>query len=285
MAFLGFAVSLPAMILLATVFAAPVVMAVGMSLSDWPLLGTPAFRGFDNYLRVFSDTAVLRSFGFTALFALIATPLILVVGLLLALLVQTPRKGIGLIRTAIFAPVVVGMAAASYLWLALTDPGTGLLGRLLVDLGITNRPFNWLLETPSAVALVVIVTVWKNLGFSMIVLMNGLNGIPREVEEAALVDGAGRIRTMFSVKLPLMKDSITFVTTFTLITTLLTFDQFYIITGGGPNSSTITAVYSIYNMAFTQLNLGYSSAIALIFMCGILIVTAVQLRLTNKTGS
>ena len=276
---LGVALTLPALLLVGGIFIVPIVMSIWMSVSRWPLLGQHHLIGIGNYLRLFTDSNVWHSFAFTAVFALIVTPLVIVLGLFLALLIQKQRPGIGIIRTAVFAPVVVGNAAASYLWLALTDPDAGLLGRLLTDLHLTITPPNWLLSTMSATALVVLATLWKSIGFSMIVLMNGLNGVPNDLVEAAMIDGASRTRTLWSVKLPLMKDSIAFVATFTFIGALLTFDQFYIITGGGPNGSTVSAVYAIYNTAFTQLNLGYGSAISIVFMILILILTTVQLRL------
>lgn len=278
-ALLGAALTLPAVLLIGGIFIVPIAMSIWMSLSKWPLLGQHHFIGLGNYGRLFGDPDVWRSFGFTAIFAAIVTPLEVVVGLLLALVVQTRRTGIAVIRTAIFAPVVVRNAAASYLWLAMTDPGAGLLGRLLTDLRLTQTPPNWLLTTVSATALVVLATLWKTIGFSMIVLMNGLNGVPDDIVEAARMDGASQARTLWSIKLPLMKDSIAFVATFAFIGALLTFDQFYIITGGGPDSTTVSAVYAIYNAAFTQLNLGYGSAISIVFMILILILTTVQLRL------
>lgn len=279
------ALTLPALLLVGGIFVVPIAMSIWMSLSKWPLLGKHHLIGFGNYLRLFTDPSVWQSFGFTAIFALIVTPLVLILGLLLALLIQKQRPGIGVIRTAIFAPVVVGNAAASYLWLALTDPATGLLGRLLTDLHLAATPPNWLLTTVSATTLVVLSTLWKTIGFSMIVLMNGLNGVPNDLVEAAMIDGASPTRTLWSVKLPLMKDSIAFVAIFTFIGALLTFDQFYIITGGGPNGSTVSAVYTIYNTAFTQLNLGYGSAISIVFMILILVLTTIQLRFFRARNS
>ena len=284
-ALLGAALTLPAALLVGGIFIVPIIMSIWMSVSKWPLLGPHRLIGLTNYARLFTDADVWRSFGFTAIFAAIITPLVLVIGLFLALLVQMRRPGVGVIRTAIFAPVVVGNAAASYLWLALADPGAGVLGRLLTDLGLTLAPPNWQLTTASATTLVALATLWKTIGFSMIVLMNGLNGVPDDIVEAATMDGASWARTLWSVKLPLMKDSIAFVATFTLIGALLTFDQFYIITGGGPNSTTVSAVYAIYNTAFTQLNLGYGSTISIVFMVLILILTIVQLRLFQARES
>lgn len=279
---LGLVLSLPALVMVVGIFVIPIAISAWMSVSTWPLLGDHSYAGWENYVRVLSDPAVRRSFVFTIAFAGIVTPVVLLLGLGLALLVRKPRAGTGAIRTGIFAPVVVGTAASSYLWLALTNPSSGLLNRFFVDTGLTSEPINWLLTRPTAVALVVVVTVWRSAGFSMIVLMNGLNSVPVEVEEAALVDGASAARIMWSIKLPLMKDSIAFVTTFTLIGALLTFDQFYIITGGGPNSSTVSAVYTIYSTAFTQLNLGYASAISIVFMIAILIITMLQFRLVGR---
>ncbi len=284
-AVLGAALMAPAVLLVGGIFIVPIVMSIWMSVSKWPLLGPHHLIGLDNYLRLFNDASVWRSFAFTAIFALIVTPLVLVLGLVLALIVQKGRPGIGVIRTAIFAPVVVGNAAASYIWLALTDPGAGLVGRLLTDLHLTGAPPNWLLSMASATTLVVLAVLWKTIGFSMIVLMNGLNGIPNDIVEAAMMDGASRARTLWSVKLPLMMDSIAFVATFTFIGALLTFDQFYIITGGGPDSTTVSAVYAIYNTAFTQLNLGYASAISIVFMILILVLTVFQLRLFQSRSS
>ena len=281
----GAALTLPAILLIGGIFIVPIALSCWMSLSKWPLLGQHHFVGAANYARLFTDGYVWQRIAFTAIFAVSITPLVVVIGLLLALLVQKQRPGIGIIRTAIFAPVVVGNAAASYLWLALTDPGTGLLGRLLTDARLTSMPPNWLLTTVSATTLVVLATLWKTIGFSMIVLMSGLNGVPKDVVEAAMIDGASRARTLWSVKLPLMKNSIAFVATFTFIGALLTFDQFYIITGGGPDSTTVSAVYAIYNTAFTQLNLGYGSAISIAFMILILIFTTIQLRLFQIRSS
>jgi multiple sugar transport system permease protein len=225
---------------------------------------------------------VLDALLFTLQFAVVITPIVFFGGLLLALLVQHDRRGISVIRTAIFAPVAVGFASASYLWLALTDPSTGLFDRLLTDLHLTAHPVNWLLRPSLALLLVAIVTVWKIAGFAMIALMNGLQAVPAEVEEAATVDGVGRWRMLWGIKLPLMKDSIAFTLTFVAIGSFLTFDQFYVLTGGGPNNSTITAVYRIYNIAFTQSDLGYAAAVSMVFLVLLLIITSTQLFLLRK---
>jgi multiple sugar transport system permease protein len=272
----------PALILIALIFVLPLCVSVYMSLSSWPLLGSHHFQGFANYTRLFQDPQIRQALLFTFEFAVIITPVVFFGGLLLASLVQHERPGVGIIRTAIFAPVAVGFASASYLWLALTDPSTGIFDRFLVDIGATGHTVDWLLRPSLALLLVAIVTVWKIAGFAMIALMNGLQAVPSEVEEAARVDGVGRIRMMWGIKLPLMKESIAFTLTFVAIGSFLTFDQFYILTGGGPNNHTITAVYRIYNVAFTQTDLGYAAAISMVFLLLLLLVTSTQLYLLRR---
>jgi multiple sugar transport system permease protein len=269
---------------MSAIFLVPLVVSMWMSLNSWPVLGAHKFTGLDNYVRMIQDPLVRQSLVFTLEFALIVTPLVFFVGLGLALLVQHNRPGISIIRTAIFAPVAIGFAAASYLWLALSDPSTGLFDRLLVDLHISSRPVNWLIAPSLAMVLVLSVTTWKFAGFAMIALMNGLHSVPIDLEEAARVDGSGWLRTLWQIKLPLMKNSIAFTLTFVAIGAFLAFDQFYVLTSGGPNNQTITAVYRIYNIAFTQGNLGYAAAVSIVFMVLLLLITSTQLVLLRRGG-
>jgi multiple sugar transport system permease protein len=272
----------PALVLLAAIFVVPLGFSVWMSLSDWPLLGDHSFTGLTNYSRLLHDPQIRQALLFTLEFAVIMTPIVFFGGLGLATLVQHNRRGVGIIRTGIFAPVAIGFASASYLWYALTDPSTGVFDRVLVDLHLTANPVNWLLRPSLALLLVLIVTVWKIAGFAMIALMNGLQSIPADIEDAARVDGTGRFRMLWRIKLPMMKDSIAFTLTFTAIGAFLTFDQFYILTGGGPNNHTITAVYRIYNLAFTQADLGYAAAVSMVFLVLLLIVTSAEVFLLRR---
>ncbi|MDR1185885.1 MAG: sugar ABC transporter permease [Bifidobacteriaceae bacterium] len=278
----GAALVLPAATLIAVIFVAPMVLSFVMSMYDWPLLGERVFTGVANYVDLFTDPAFGKAMGFTGLFAVVVVPLTLVIGLALALLVQRKRRGVGAIRTAIFAPVAIGYAAASYMFLALTNPSTGLFGKAMTDVGITERPPNWLLSPTSAMILVVVVTLWKTVGFAMVALMTGLQAIDVSIEDAARVDGAGWWRTLVRIKLALMKNSIAFATTFTAIGTFLAFDQLFILTGGAPNNSTVTAVFKIYNTAFVQRDLGYAAAMSMVFLVVLLMVTGAQLRLLRK---
>lgn len=274
----------PAAVLIIGLFVVPLGFDGWMSLNNWPILGTHNFIGLSNYRTLFDDSSVRHAFAFTAIFTVVIVPLVFFVGLLLASFLQHARPGVGVMRAAIIGPVTIGFATASYLWLSLLDSNTGIFDRILVDVHIVHQGVNWLDTSALALLMVVIVTVWKLAGFAMIVLINGLQSVPAELDEAARIDGAGRVRVMWSIKLPLMRRSIVLATVFVALAGFLSFDQFYIMTGGAPDDSTITVVYRIYDTAFIQGNLGYASAISVALLALVLIITALELSLLPKRG-
>jgi multiple sugar transport system permease protein len=278
----GILLILPALLFFGVFFVAPMALTVWMSLHSWPVLGTPEFVGLRNYQRMPDNRDFITALGFTIQFALIITPLLFGVGLLLALLLQSTRRIIVLARTAVFLPVSLGFAAASYLWLALLNQRVGLANKALVDVGVLPKPIDWFIDPFIAMLVVVVVTLWKLSGFSMIAFINGLNSIPVELEEAAKIDGAGALRTFLSIKLPLLRPTVAFVITFLAIGALLTFDQFYVLTAGGPQNRTITAVYRIYNTSFLRGDLGLGAAMSIVFLMVVLAITAAQLYLLNR---
>ncbi len=269
---------LPAVVLFAVFFAVPLLLTGWISLHDWPQLGQHRFIGVANFVRLVSDERFGSAVAFTLLFAAISVPLLFVVGMLLALLLHRPGRGVGALRTAVFLPVSLGYAAASYLWMSLLNQRVGTLNRAAVDLGVLDAPISWFDSTGKAVGVAVLVTVWKFAGFPMIAFVNGLHAIPAEVEEAAQIDGAGPVRRFVSVTLPLLRPTIGFVLTFLLVTAFLTFDQFYVLTGGGPRNSTITLVHWIYTTSFVRGDLGYGAAMSLAFLVLVAAVNIVQRR-------
>jgi multiple sugar transport system permease protein len=274
----------PAAILIAGLFVVPLGLDGWMSLNNWPLLGSHSFTGLANYRTLFDDEGVRHAFAFTAIFTVIIVPLVFCTGLALASLLQQSRPAVAVFRAAVVAPVTIGFATASYLWLSLLDPSTGIFNRILVDIHLVGQGVNWLDGAGLALLMVVIVTVWKLAGFAMVVLMNGLQSVPVELDEAARMDGAGRLRVLWSVKLPLMRRSIVLATVFVALAGFLSFDQFYIMTGGAPDDSTITAVYRIYDTAFIQGNLGYAAAMSIVLLAITLIITGLELTLLPKRG-
>jgi multiple sugar transport system permease protein len=283
----GAAFTLPAVALFAVFFAAPLAYMVWIALNDWPLLGEPEFIGVENFVKILGDDEFWRAAGFTLNFALLLVPMLFLVGLVLALVLQSNGRATTVVRTAVFLPVSLGFAAASYLWLSLLNPQVGVANKFMQDVGLVTSSVNWFDSGIKALLVIVLITVWKFAGFSMVAFINGLNSIPREIEEAAEVDGAGRVRTFFLIKLPLLRQTIAFVLTFLLVTAFLTFDQFYILTAGGPQNSTITLVYRIYNTSFIKNDLGEGAAMSLLFLVFLGILTGVQLFLlrTKKDGA
>lgn len=274
----------PAAILIAGLFVVPLVLDGWMSLHRWPILGPHSLAGLANYRELFDDSGVRHALLFTAAFTAVIVPLVFVGGLALATLMQQSRPGVAVFRAAIIVPVTIGFATASYLWLSLLDPSTGIFGRILVDVRLVGQPVNWLNTSGLALLMVVIVTVWKLAGFAMIVLMNGLQAVPSDVEEAARIDGASRLRILWRIKLPLMRRSIVLAVIFVALAGFLSFDQFYLLTGGAPDGSTVTAVYRIYDTAFVQGNLGYAAALSIVLLALVLVITGFELALLPRKG-
>lgn len=263
-------------------FFAPLLAAMWMSLHDWSLLGRHEFNGLENYARALADSHLLRAALFTISYALVVTPLTLIVAYLLAVLVRGRIPLIGIARTAVFLPVVVGMAAACYLFTLELHPDLGIYSALLQGLGMTNGPVPWLLDPTTSVPTVAVVTTWKTVGFGTIILMAAMQAVPAELHEAAKVDGAGALAYEFRVMLPLIRRSLALVTILTVIGSFLTFDQFYILTKGGPRQSTETLVMTVYDTAFVKYQVGYATAICILILAALLTVTATQLRLSRE---
>jgi multiple sugar transport system permease protein len=269
----------PAVIMLVVFFIIPMGLLLWMSFNNWPLLGNSAFIGLKNYEDALDDVEFRNSLLFTILFAAISTPVQVVLGYGLAIIVRSKMRGVGLFRTIYFLPVVVGTAAASYMYVVMLQPGTGLFDRVLQLVGLTDGHSPAVTNSGLALFIVVVVTAWKNVGTAMVLFMAGMQAVPDELDEAAKVDGAGWFRREFSVTLPLVRQSLALVLILTLTASFLAFDQFYIITRGGPEGSTITAVLWIYTVGFIRYRLGYSAALALFLVIALVIVSAFQLRI------
>ena len=274
---------LPATVLIGLFFFIPLGMTFWMSLYDWPILGARRFTGLANYGRALGDPNFLHAVYFTCVYTLVITPILIVVGFALAMLVKGHRRGVGLFRTLYFLPVPIGFASASYLWVWLVQPDAGPLGRILQLLGLVQQPPQWLAGTTSPLAVVIAMVTWKTSGMQMILLMSGMHSIPTELEEAARVDGASGRQVFWLVTLPLLRPTLALVLVFSVAGSLLAFDQFYIITGGGPSNSTITAVYWIYHTAFINFQLGYAAALSILLMVVLALVSFVQLRLIHRS--
>ncbi len=272
------------MLLVAILFVAPTAWTVVVSFFKYSLLGNLTFTGGSNYVRAFSNPALYRTLGFTTLYTVVVTVVLFTVGFGLALLVTNNRRGVPVFRTIFVVPVVIGFATASFMTLWILDGRIGVVNAVLGDLGWINDSISWFGNFGLAFTVVILMVVWKTVGLTMLLLMSGMNAISRDIYEAAELDGAGWWRKLFGITIPLLKPTIALVLILTVISSYLAFDQFFILTQGGPDSSTVTVVYLIYRAAFIDFDLGYSAALSVILMFVLLLLTVFQFRVLRKTN-
>ncbi|WP_431279195.1 carbohydrate ABC transporter permease [Leifsonia poae] len=272
----------PAAVLLGLFFIWPLIRTVYISFFDYPLLGPSSFVGVQNYIDAFSDSEFGQAVVFTLFYTVITTPVLLAVGFGLAALVRRRTRAARIFQTVYFVPVVIGLASASYLWVFIWQPDIGPLTDLLARLGIGDASTNLFANPGTAFLIVLGMVVWKTAGLQMLLLLSGIQSIPEEVVEASRMDGAGRWQTFRLITLPLLRPTLALVLVFSVAGSLLAFDQFYIMTSGGPDNSTITAVFQIYRTGFVQFHLGYASALSILLMLVLGAVSVVQMLLLRN---
>jgi multiple sugar transport system permease protein len=275
----------PALLFVAVFTAYPFLHMVYESLTSWTLITPPKFIGLDNFAEAFRDEQTWVSLRYTLFYTLLITPILMVGGYLIALLVVENTALKRLTRALVFIPVVIGLGVSSLLWYWLYNPGFGFINKALVDLGVISRPDQLIwLGTDAWVSTWAIIgsVTWKVIGFGMILFVAAIQAIPREVNEATAVDGAGFWQRTLRVTVPLTRPTILLVTLISIIGSLLAFDQFFIMTAGQPFNQTATSVYFIYLNSFPYLRLGYGAALALILAGIILAFTVGQLILTRR---
>jgi multiple sugar transport system permease protein len=272
----GYAFLLPDLLGLAIFVALPILGGVWVSLHDWSGLGEAVFIGLDNYLELLSDTLFLDSLRITVTYVVLFVPLLYVIALGLALLVNQRLKLSGFFRSAYFMPVMVSLVVASVIWSFIFQERAGVLNAILGRVGLEPQP--WLGSTQLALISVVIVSLWQGVGYSMIIFLAGLQDIPGEFYDAAKVDGANAWQRFWRITLPLLKPTSVFVVITSFIGSFQVFDPVYVLTSGGPAGATSATVYYIYENAFEFLRIGYASALAVALFAIIFIFTMLQLR-------
>ncbi len=273
---------LPAIALLGAFVLYPLVQLLWMSVHDWDILrGDARFVGAANYRAILSDEAFWQSLLNTFIYVAATVPLGVVLSLALALLLNKKLRGIGFLRTAIFTPVVTSTVAAGIIFVWLMDYDTGLLNAFLGVFGIA--PINFLQSERWAMPAVVLMTLWKQAGYNMVLFLAGLQSIPEDVYEAAAVDGATSGWQVFRhITLPLLAPTTFFVTIISVIYAFRAFEQMYAMTRGGPVGSTTTLVYYIFDKAFKYGSMGQAAVVATLMVVIVLCVTALQFRLQRQ---
>lgn len=265
----------PSLIVLLAFTLYPMIQAGYLSLTDYNLIRAAKFVGLDNYVELFQDPAFWNAFGNTVLYAVVVTPVTVVLALLFALMLNQRFVGRSFARTAIFLPFIVSLGIIAIAWAFLLDPNIGLLSYWLGQIGIVPEQ-GWLNDPRYAMAAVMAVGVWKNVGFYMVIYLAGLQSIPGEIYEASRLDGAGPWQRFRSVTLPLLSNQTLLVSVLALIATLQAFDQIWVMTHGGPFFRTETLVMLVYREGFQQLRFGYASAISFVLLVFVFILSMVQ---------
>lgn len=272
----------PAVLLVALFALVPLVFAVYISLTNWPLIGEYRFVGLDNYRLALQDPGMFKAARYTLVYTLIVTVPILVLGYGLAVLVRRRRRGSTVLRTIFFVPYVVGLTTLSYMLVLEAQPDSGVINRLLKALGITDGTTAWLVDGPLATILLCLLVIWTVPGLTMILLMSAMQGVPSEVYEAAEIDGATWWQREWRITIPIIRPSIAIALIISVIGSLLAFNQFYILTRGGPGTDTMTMVGYIYNRAFVELQLGSATAMSLLLVIVVAAVTGAQFLLLRE---
>jgi len=254
----------------------PVVAGFVISLTEWNIVGAPKFVGAANYARLIHDPAFWTAMVNTLYFVGLSVPLLVVFGLGLALLYNQPAKSAVVGRVVTFAPYVMMPTVVGLLWKWIYDTRYGLLNSYLVQIHIPAVP--WLTNIHVAMPSVVLATLWWNVGYTMVIFLAGLQDIPEELYEAALIDGASRWGCFRHVTLPLLKPTTFFIIVITLINSFQVFDQVFVMTNGGPLGHTVTLVQYVYEVGFQQYRLGYASAVAYVLFLVLMALAVVQLR-------
>ena len=273
----GFVFALPAIALFAAFSIIPIARTVYISFFDYDLLTTPTFKGLDNYRSIATDGRVHTSLLNTFRYVFQTYIPVWTIALLLALALNTRIKARAFFRLVYFVPVVMSWVVVSVIWKLILHRNGLMNESLLQPLGL--GPYNWLTDQGMAMNGIVLMSVWKEIGFFMVIFLAGLQNIPPELEEAARVDGAGSSQVLRTITLPLLQPTILFATVIGMITGLQVFIPQYVMTQGGPANATLVMTLDIYQTAFQFLAMGKAAAVSVVLCAIIGLITLLQFRL------
>lgn len=254
----------------------PVICSFGLSFVQWDLLNPIKFVGFENYREIFHDGLFYKILGNTIVFALSTSLFGVIIPLILASILNTKIRGSEFFKGAYFLPFITPMVVVGVVWAWIFDPNIGLLNQML------HLHLNWLYDSKLAMPALIVVSVWKLIGYNMIIFLSSLSAISQSLFEAAKIDGANSFQIFKNVTIPMLSPTMFFVVIITAISSFQVFDLIYLMTQGGPFDSTNVLVYAIYKNAFEYFNVGKASAIAYVLFVIILVLTLIQWSLRKK---
>lgn len=271
---------LPTLVLFAVFKFIPTFGAAGMSLTEYRINGDVEFIGLDNYARLFDDDIFLSALWASLLYALLYVPMVFLMGFATALLLHHVARFRGFFRGALFLPYVTSsvLAAILWLWVFASD---GLINGLRTQAGLDTIGFLSASQI-SVLTSIAIVATWRGFGYPMLILLAGLKNIPEELNEAAMVDGAGPIRRFFKITVPLMRPVIFFVMVIDTIVAFQVFDLIYVMTGGGPARASHTLVFMLYEQGFQFFDFGYAATIGVAIFMIVLVISLIQRIFLDK---
>lgn len=271
----------PNVVVFAVFMFVPILLAFYISLNEWTLIGTPTFVGLGNYLDMLEDSEFLRAFYNTGVYTLGTVPTSIALGLVVALGLNRKLPGRTLLRSIFFVPVIISLVAVALIASWIFNDNYGIINAALSAVGIGDVP--WLSSARWAMISLIIATLWIRLGFNMVIYLAALQSIPTELYDAARVDGASGWRRFRHITWPLLGPTTFLLVIINIIYSLHVFDLIYVMTGGGPGFSTTVLVQYIYQMAFTEGQMGYASAIGVVLYLLLLIFTVFQWRVTRQS--
>jgi multiple sugar transport system permease protein len=261
----------------------PILFAFALAFMHWDGSNPIEFAGLDNFWRLWGDRAFATAFWNTILYTVLAVPLTIVCALGLAMLLNQKLPGRNFFRAAMFFPYVASLVAVAVVWNMLFNPEMGPINMLLYYAGVDPKDLpRWAADKDWAMITVVLFGVWKSMGYYMVIYLAGLQGINQELYEAASIDGATSLQKFRFITIPQLGPTTFFVTVMLTIQSFKVFDQIYLLTQGGPGTSTLVLVYHVYNEAFVSWDLGYSSMVALVLFFVVLTITILQFKFRKE---
>ena len=274
--FCGLFFILPALIGTFIFIIIPIICSFSLSFFEWDLLNDLKFVGFDNYKAIFTEPVFTQILVNTIVYALSVTFFAVIIPLLIANIINSKIRGAEWFKTIYFIPFITPAVVIAIVWSWIFDPNIGAINTIFK----TN--LEWLFDTRLAMPVLIFVSVWKLIGYNVILFLTGFTAIPQNIFEAAKIDGAGTNETFWNITLPLLKPTTYFVTLVTAISSFQVFDLIYVMTSGGPNNSTNVIVYSIYKYAFEYFDIGKACALAYILFVVIFILAILQRKLKKE---
>ena len=270
---------LPNLIGFAAFLVLPTVASFVIGLTEWRLLDDPSFVGLQNFRDMISDSRFWTTLSNTAYYTFVRVPINVVVSLILAVLLNQKIHGRNFFRAALFLPVVLSIVAVAVMWRPLVE-SRGFLNSALSTVGL--RPIPWITSTRYAMPTVIMIGVWREIGYFMVIFLAGLQAIPSMYYEAARIDGASAFQQFRRITLPLVSPTTFFILVVAMIWSFQIFDLTTVLTGGGPRNATNTLVMYIYQSAFQNFRMGYASALAFVLFVIVLTLTVIQKKVSAR---